>query len=682
MSARGYISAIAGLRSLAVLSIVAYHLDAAWLPGGFVGVDVFFVISGFVVAHSVAGKPHETFGSYLAAFYKRRFQRILPAAFVYILAAIALSLLFVPLATPTRFMEITGAAATFALSNVFLWLKAGDYFAASSELNLFTHTWSLALEEQYYLLFPLLSYPLFASARPGGIARRAALGFIIGGCIASLIAAAWLSGSKPTFAFYMLPTRFWELGIGFLLRLALTERNTAWLVKHTRAYATVLAGAALGGLALAFVITDPTRFPFSGALLPCFATVLLIAVLWCHPGVWADRLLSLPLPVWIGTISYSLYLWHWGVIVAMRWTVGIDTLPLRLTAFVLMLALAQLSYRLVETPFHNTARRHKPPSLKLFLGYGGAAAAVASLCIAAFVTKPTLGLAAADNVAIWDPYRQPPLPANCPTAKANARFGAGQVFTFPATCTRPDAPNLFILGDSHAGAYQRSAWRIAASGRYRVTLFTLGGCRAISTTALPEVAGCADFLDLARDHIRQAARPGDVIFLPGLHTTRYLDDRGAPADARPLDASLIAASHQRMREFAAIGPAVIVESAKPVATVPLYRCADWFNRGNPDCRPTAAAGAAETLRRMAIADQGLSQAVAGLPGITIWNVGKEMCANGQCPEYVEGKPMFFDSDHLSAYANDRLLPSLTTVIDAASASTRSRPQAQEAAAAP
>lgn len=672
MSARGYVPAIAGLRSLAVLSIVAYHLDPAWLPGGFVGVDIFFVISGFVVAHSVAGKPHDTFRGYLAWFYKRRFQRILPAAFAYIIVAALLSLLFVPLATPTRFMEITGAAATFAVSNVFLWLKEGDYFAASSEMNLFTHTWSLAVEEQYYLFFPFFSYPLFASTKSGTRARRAAIAFVVVACIASLAAAAWLSSRAPTFAFYMLPTRFWELGLGFLLRLALTEERSAWIAEHTRSYAAIVALIALGGLVASFIATDPTGFPFPGALLPCLATALLIGVLWCHPGIWADRLLSTPVPVWFGNISYSLYLWHWGVIVMMRWTVGIDTLPLHLVALAIMLGIAYLSYTFLETAFHNGEARRKPPSARMFLGYGGAATAVAALCIGCFALKPTLGLAAADRVAIWDPYREPPLPPDCPTAKRNTPLGAGQVVTFPAACTRPDAPNLFIVGDSHAGAYQRSAWRIAETGQYRVALFTLGGCRPIVLSNLPKVAACPEFLSRVRDRIRQDAGPGDVIFLPSLQTTRYRSDEGEPLAPRPLEANLIAQSRERVRELASIGPAVIVEGAKPVAMAPLYRCADWFNRNNPDCRPTPGASGTDAMRRMAIAGAGITMVARDLPGVTFWEPGSGLCTARDCPEYIDGKPLYFDTDHLSAYANDRLLPSLKSAIDVASAKSLQR----------
>lgn len=662
---RGYVAAIAGLRAIAVISIIGYHINRLWIPGGFVGVDIFFVISGFVVAHSVIDTEASSFASYIGLFYKRRFQRILPAAFSYVAIAAVISLIFIPLAQETKFNELTGAAATFGLANVFLWLKTGDYFAASSEMNIFTHMWSLALEEQYYLFFPFFSFPLLINRGSRPRTRMLAFLLVVLASIGSLLAAALLSSRAPTFAFYMLPARFWELGIGFLLRFWLTSASVDTVAKRTQASAPAIAAIALGGVILSLVITDPLRFPFPGALLPCFATLLLIAVVWLHPGVWADRLLSLPLLVWLGNISYSLYLWHWGVIVLMRWTCGIDTLPLQIFALGMTVILGALSYSYIEKTFHNRAGKNQPPSRKLFLGYGLVAAGIAGLCVSSFVSKPYAGLSVADNVDVWNPYWQPPLPAGCPTKLQKRAMGVGSIMNFGATCTVSNAPNLFILGDSHAGAYQRAAWRIAATGRYRVTVLTLGGCRPLLLSKLPHIQGCEDFLKKAEGSIRHAAHPGDVLFLPGLQTTRYRTPAGTALAARPLDTAVMAASRERLRDLASLGAAVVVESAKPVAMSELYRCSDWFNRGNPDCRPTADASLAETWRRVGIASGGVTFVANGLSRVMVWEPKAWLCQQHQCPAFIDGKPLYFDEDHLSGYGNDRLfLPLLKAIDDA------------------
>lgn len=665
-------SAIAGLRAIAVLAIVVYHIHSSWLPGGFVGVDIFFVISGFVVAHSVANAQHSRFQDYVAWFYKRRFQRILPAVFAYIMVASIAGLLFIPLTQQTKFFEPTGFAATFGLSNLVLWAKAGDYFASGSDLNPFTHTWSLAVEEQYYALFPFFSYLVFVAGKADERQRRFALWAVGAATILSLAVCSVLTLRAPTFAFYMLPTRFWELSIGFLMRVLLDEERTEQISAATASFAGALAAAAILGLAGSMIFTDPLGFPFPGALLPSFSTLVLLAVVWCHPATWASKLLSLRPAMHVGNISYSLYLWHWGVIVLMRWTVGIESLPQQLFAAALMLGLAELSYRYVELVFHNDRARSQPPSGGLFLRFGAIAAFVSLFCIGAGLTKPQFGWAAANDVASWDPYRRPPIPADCPTDKEMTGLGSGMLIRFPASCTAIDAPTLYILGDSHAGAYQRAAWRIAASGRYRVELLTLGGCRPVMISQLPAIPGCPEFLKLAFAHIKTGARPGDVLFLPSLQTTRYRDENGNPLAPRPLDRRQIEMSRARVHELTRLGPVVVIEGAKPVMPAQLYRCADWFNRLNPECGALAAANTAEASQRAELAGAGLAIVAANQPGVTVWEPKAMLCPRNRCAAYLNGKPLYFDTDHLSAYANDLLLPSLTGALNQARATIEPR----------
>ncbi len=157
-----------------MLSVIAYHLNSAWMPGGFVGVDIFFVISGFVVAHSVVGKTHGNLRSYIAWFYRRRFLRILPAAYTYIFIASLVGTLFIPTGEGVdTAISLTGIYALLSISNVRLLLSSGDYFTAASAFNTFTHTWSLAVEEQYYFLFPFFSYFLMIKADTASWLRRA-----------------------------------------------------------------------------------------------------------------------------------------------------------------------------------------------------------------------------------------------------------------------------------------------------------------------------------------------------------------------------------------------------------------------------------------------------------------------------------------------------------------------------
>lgn len=662
-SAHRYLSGIAGLRAIAVLAVVAYHIHAPWLPGGFVGVDVFFVISGFVVALSVSSLPPTRFQDYVSAFYKRRFRRILPASYAYIAAATLIGLLVIPLVQETRLFEPTGAAATVGLSNFMLFKSQGDYFSESSELNPFTHTWSLAVEEQYYFIFPFLSYFIFIKNDRN--LRKISIAFLLALAIISLAVAIYTSLKAPIFAFYLLPSRFWELALGFGLQLLLTSSYLPGLALGWRRAADPLAILALSALGLALVSTDPHHFPFPGALVPCLATAALIAVIWLFPGCLVDRVLSQPLPTWFGNVSYSMYLWHWGVIVAMRWTCGLETLPKQICAIVMIVMLSWLSHRFVERPFNRRDDVRTVPARRVFAGYGALAATLAVVSLATHYAKPEIGPPAANRQMVWDPYLAPPQPAGCRAGKTITPVGAGMRLDFDAPCLSAAAPRLFIIGDSHAGAYQRAAWQIAASGAFRTEILTLGGCRVISAIDTPPIEGCQAFLDQAQARVAREGHSGDVVLLAGLQTARYV--AGAATDrARPLSPVAIAASRKRLTALAALGPAIIVEAAKPVVPVPQYMCADWYTRGNPVCRLPPNAGPDDVFRRMTEANFGIAQVVSGIPGIIMWDPAKVLCNGRHCEGYRDGKPLYFDQDHLSAYGNDILRPDLLAVAKRAS----------------
>jgi peptidoglycan/LPS O-acetylase OafA/YrhL len=206
-----YLPYIDGLQAVAVVSVFLYHLNANLLPGGFTGVDIFFVISGLVISGSVNGLEGISFGRFLANFYSRRLFRIAPALIVcLIVTALALDL-FVPFARLSLANQKAGLAAFFGFSNYVLARSDNDYFSPRVDFNPFTHTWSLAVEEQFYLLFPCL----FIAWLWGR--RQASAALFTVALIASFVCAWWLSSTNPTQAFYFGASRFWELAAGVLL---------------------------------------------------------------------------------------------------------------------------------------------------------------------------------------------------------------------------------------------------------------------------------------------------------------------------------------------------------------------------------------------------------------------------------------------------------------------------------
>jgi peptidoglycan/LPS O-acetylase OafA/YrhL len=339
--ARDYRPDIDGLRAVAVLGVMLFHAGLG-CTGGYVGVDVFFVISGFLITGLIL--KEQAAGRFsLTTFWERRVRRILPAlaAVVAFTLAAGVVILF-----PTELVGLVKSAmAQLVLgANFYFWRNAG-YFDTPAELQPLLHTWSLAVEEQFYLGFPLL---LVACRR---LSRRQLRLVLCFGFIISFAFSVWGTYAHPTATFYLLPARAWELLVGALI-VTLPAGG-----RLPRPMAESLSWLGAGAIAVAFFAYDSTtRFPGASALLPCVGTGLLI---WSNIGerTTAGRLLSLRPVVAVGLMSYSLYLWHWPILAFMRYRVAESpALDLRLAAIAASFVLAGLSWRFVETPF----RRRSP----------------------------------------------------------------------------------------------------------------------------------------------------------------------------------------------------------------------------------------------------------------------------------------------------------------------------------
>jgi peptidoglycan/LPS O-acetylase OafA/YrhL len=366
---------IDGIRAFAVTAVIINHFNKEILPSGYLGVDIFFVISGFVITSSLAGRPSKDFRDFLAGFYTRRIKRLIPALVLFVLVISFLICLFNP--TPGASLK-TGITSLFGFSNLYLLRQSTDYFAASTELNVFTHTWSLGVEEQFYFLFPFLVWLT-------GFGRLATKGsrnlFWVMGVLSvtSLIAFVYSYKTNQPATYFLMPTRLWELGAGCLLFLSLKHFSRFF---HTlgKIPPLIVTGAVVA------VLFVPLQF----AVKATFAVVVLTAVLitCLRSGTTAYNLFTHPRVVYIGLISYSLYLWHWGVLSLSRWTIGIHwwSVPLQIA---LMLLLSIASYRYVETPLRRSdwsAARWKS------IGYGVSASAITAVLLFSLTKIPNLSL--------------------------------------------------------------------------------------------------------------------------------------------------------------------------------------------------------------------------------------------------------------------------------------------------
>lgn len=451
----GYRPDLDGLRAVAILPVLFFHAGFSGFGGGFVGVDVFFVLSGFFMARIILSDL-ERGGFSFAEFYVRRMRRILPALFsMIVVSAAAAWFLFMP--QEFKYFADSLRASALFISNV-LFRRESGYFDIAAEMKPLLHTWSLSIEEQFYIIFPVALYICHRAARE----RILAIVSII--ALLSFTASAFEVMDKPEKAFYLLHFRVWELLIGAIVAIAPRPKYPVPVTQVMAAFGLAMLFASV------LLYSRSTPFPGFAAAVPCVGTALVIHA-HCRDGSIA-RFLDNPVSIFIGRISYSLYLWHWPIIVFSRSALGTElTTGLALAVVALSFAVAYLSWRFVEQP----ARYGRLAS---------SGATVAGLCSAAILSAVAFGFVVNSLEGI--PHRLPPEARKLYQAiYDDSPFSAADCFTdsdgdglTPIQIRRgelckvgaetKDGPQFLIWGDSHAAAIapaiDRAARQMGLSG--------------------------------------------------------------------------------------------------------------------------------------------------------------------------------------------------------------------------
>lgn len=650
-----YRADIDGLRAVAVLPVVFYHAGFESFSGGFVGVDIFFVISGFLIT-SILIDQNERDRFSILQFYERRIRRIFPALF----AVVAFCALVSPfLLFPNDLKDFgQSVVATAGFSSNFLFWQESGYFDAPAETKPLLHTWSLAVEEQFYIAFPLLIFLIAKHDRQRYLRAFVAIALLSFGF--SLYGLSY----APEATFYLLPYRTWELLIGAMLA------SGALPAMNNGAVRNLLAG--LGVVLLAYAIfgfSEVTAFPGFNALYPVLGTAL---ILYAGSGLplgatqpsLINRLLSLRLLVFLGLVSYSLYLWHWPLLVFARlYALRQLTLVETWGVIAASLLLAIVSWRYIERPFRGD--RALLTRRILFTGAGGVMAAAAAFGIAVHISGGFPGRVPEKLLRIAEIGNEvSPFYRDCSYIEPQ-EVRAGQLCRVGAIENTP--PSFIVWGDSHALAavsgIDRAAKSAGQSGlfAYYIGCPPMTGIRRMDKS---ESHWCRDFNDAVMEQIEShdAITSAVLVARWALYSEgtgygyvkgkSYIADdetvEGGPAEIKRVFRSGL---ERTVAQLHGLDKTVFIMTQIPEVKwlVPEVMSRGVYLERDVDIRPRFDA----YRQRQAFATETF-EAIAQSYPVEMLRPHERLCDNNHCRIAVDGRPLYRDDDHLSHFGAETI----------------------------
>ncbi|HTK49536.1 MAG TPA: acyltransferase family protein [Gemmatimonadaceae bacterium] len=623
----GFRADIEGLRGIAVLLVVAYHAGIARVPGGFAGVDVFFVLSGYLITDILVRQVSTTGRVHYAQFYARRMRRLLPAAtltLVVVLAAAAVLL------GPMERIEpaLSAIAAALYSSNLFFLARAVDYFATAGDTNPFLHTWSLAVEEQFYLVWPWLVVVGWRIGR-----SRRGLGALLGAVsLASFALCVWLTWKRQPWAFFGTPARAWEFGLGGLATLLPPPRTAG--ARASWRWLGWLGLALVIGAALVLRVTMP--FPGAVAMAPVLGTTLaLIAGAVDGDGRGVGRLLGTRVLRWIGGRSYSWYLWHWPVLVfaaALR-----PAMPgwQRTLCALGALALAAATTALVENPIRFHPLLAARPRRSIVLG-------VLCTLVAAGAATAAYASAMARGGAYWHA-------AHDRSALERRGCTADVGETAPRECVFGDSagPAVVLFGDSHAAQWFGALDAVAAQRHLRLVTLTKFSCPAARVAMYSRVlkrryTECESWREAALRRI-VALRPATVVI--GQFSRR---DAMQPTAGGGLDSLSPDGWRDGVRatlatlDSAGITTILLADTPAPRRTIPTC-----LSRAEHRGRPASVCAVPRARAVDSLAHRLDAEAASGFAHVRYLDLTDRICGPTTCEPIRAGVVVYRDNNHLT-----------------------------------
>lgn len=472
---------IDGLRALAVLSVILFHINPNYMPSGFLGVDIFFVISGYLITSIIYREMVEGTFSF-ANFYNRRIKRILPVFFVVLFVGlIVVWSIFLP---RDFYGIINSVIASLAFMSNIYFARLGDYFGIDNELRPFTHIWSLSVEEQFYFIFPLILLIIF---KIKFFSKNKLITLVVGGCILILLSFINLKKFDIELDIYYLPhLRIIELFIGSILSVFLYEKGNKLSVKQSNILGVISFIVLFLSLYIKDFFTPDNYFPGVLALLPCTATGLLI--LSNEKGQWIKDIFSLKFVVWIGKLSYSLYLWHWVVLAIFRYIFGVGVLSLNnlLVALAITFIFSLLTYYLIEQPFRKKKYSFKK-SLLLF--YILPTIVLLSICFVMRTTKIP------EDQQIFKHYN----PKECDKC-----LQGDNVTALGDLHSSSSSKKILVIGDSHTSHIAPFIDIVAKKQGIKINIISEAGCPFLFDSSYPSIKkGCRQMNEYMRKHYQE-----------------------------------------------------------------------------------------------------------------------------------------------------------------------------------